>query len=56
MGIGLITDYTVYTSTGGHPTRRTYTVMWGAELGEVEMETSIIDECRVFDGPLHFPD
>ena len=56
MGIGLITDYTVYPSNGGYPTRRTYTVMWGAELGAIEMETSVIDECRVFDSPLHFPE
>ena len=57
MGIGLITDYTVYPSNGGYPTRRTYTVMGGAELGAIEIECSMIDEAHVIDGDLpQFPE
>lgn len=56
MGIGLITDYTVYPSNGGYPTRRTYTVMWGSELGAIEMEMSVIDEARILEDLLHFPE
>ena len=56
LGIGLITDYTVYASNGGYPTRRTYTVMWEPALGTIEMETSTIDEARLLDDLVHFPE
>lgn len=55
LGIGLVTEYTIYASNGGAPNRRTYTIMWGDELGTIEMETSIIDEARIIDDLLHFP-
>ena len=57
MGVGLITGYTVYPSNGGDPSRRTYTVLWSAELGAIEIECSMIDEAHVIDGDLpQFPE
>ena len=57
MGVGLVTGYTVYPSNGGDPSRRTYTVLWSAELGAIEIECSMIDEAHVLDGDLtQFPE
>jgi hypothetical protein len=55
LGVGLVTDYRIYPSTAGQPTRQTYTVMWEPELGTIEMETSVIDESRIIDINMHFP-
>ena len=55
MGIGLVTNYTVYPSNGGYPSRQTYTVMWGGDLGAIEMERSVIDDSRVVGDAVHFP-
>lgn len=55
MGIGLVTSYTVYPSNGGYPSRQTYTVMWGGDLGAIEMERSVIDDSRVVGDAVHFP-
>ena len=56
LGVGLVTDYAVYPSSGGSPSRRTYTILWDPELGAIECESSILNEVRVLDGKdLKFP-